>query len=75
MSEQSPEQVEASRRRIANAAMAAAEVIDSISYFNGVKTVAAYEKFDHIWTTTLLAEDMTYMRGVVGLPEPTKETP
>lgn len=54
--------------------MAGADVVESVTYWNGIKQVAAYQKFDHLWMTTLLAEDMTYMRGVVGLPEPPKGT-
>jgi hypothetical protein len=57
--------------RIARVAMAAAELIESIPYFNGVKQVSAYQTFDELWMTTLTAEDMTFMRGIVGLPEPT----
>lgn len=60
-------------RRIAACAMAGAEVLEQIPYFNGARVVAAYEKFDRLWMTTLTPEDMTYMRGVVGLPEPTKD--
>jgi hypothetical protein len=56
--------------RIARAAMCGAELIELIPYFNGAKTVAAYQKFEQAWLGGLTADDLTYMRSVVGLPEP-----
>jgi hypothetical protein len=54
----------------AKAAMYGAQVIEQVPYFNGVKLVAAYTRFDEFWMTQLTAEDMTFMRSAVGLPEP-----
>lgn len=62
-------ELESRLERIAKAAMFGAECIDTVSYWNGKKQVSAYTKFDDHWMTQLTAEDMAYMRSVVGVQE------
>jgi hypothetical protein len=56
--------------RIGKGCMLAIACIEAVPYWNGIKQVSAYEAFERYWIGTLQSEDMTYLRGLMGVPEP-----
>jgi hypothetical protein len=66
-------ELEARLERVGRGCMLALACIEAVPYWNGMKQVSIYEAFDRYWIGTLQSEDMTYLRRLMGVPEPGTE--